>query len=48
VCCFLNVTRMIKLRRMNWAGHIARMGEMISGYSIWVGKPEEKKSLGRY
>jgi hypothetical protein len=38
---------MIKLRRMRWAGHVARMGEMINAYKILVGKPEGKKPPGR-
>jgi hypothetical protein len=33
------------LRRMEWAGHAARMGEMKNAYSILVGKPEEKDHL---
>jgi hypothetical protein len=32
---------MIKLRRMRWAGHVARMGEKRNAYRILVGKPEE-------
>jgi hypothetical protein len=39
--------RMIKPRRMRWAGHVARMGEKKSAYKILVGKPEEKRPLGR-
>jgi hypothetical protein len=42
-----NMNRMIKLRRMRWAGHVARMGEMRNAYRIWVGKPEGKRLLGR-
>jgi hypothetical protein len=38
-----NVIRMIKSRRMIWAGHVARMGEK----RILVGKPEGKTPLGR-
>jgi len=38
----LNIVRVIKLRRMRWAGHVARMGE-----ERGVGKPEGKRSLGR-
>jgi hypothetical protein len=39
---------MIKLRRMRWAGHVARMGEKINAYRILVGKPEGKRPLGRH
>jgi hypothetical protein len=33
---------MIKLRRMRWAGHEARMGERSNAYKILVGKPQGK------
>jgi hypothetical protein len=39
--------RMIKSRRMRWAGHVARMGETRNAYRILVGKPEGKRILGR-
>jgi hypothetical protein len=42
-----NIIRMIKSRRMRWAGHVARMGETRNAYWIVVGKPEVKRSLGR-
>jgi len=32
---------------MRWAGHVARMGEGRDVYRVLVGKPEEKRSLGR-
>jgi hypothetical protein len=35
-----NRIRMIKSRRMRWAGHVARMGETRKAYRILVGKPE--------
>jgi hypothetical protein len=38
---------MIKLRRMRWAGHVARIGETRNSYRIFVGKPEGKRPLGR-
>jgi hypothetical protein len=38
---------MIKLRRMRWAGHVARMGENRNAYRILVGKPEGKRPLRR-
>jgi hypothetical protein len=38
---------MIMSRRMKWVGHVARMGETKNVYRILVGKPEEKKPLGR-
>jgi hypothetical protein len=32
--------RMIKSRRMRWAGHVAQMGEKRNAYRILVGNPE--------
>jgi len=42
-----NIVRVIKSRRMRWAGHVARMGEGRGVYSVLVGKPEGKRPLGR-
>jgi hypothetical protein len=39
--------RVVKPRRMRWAGHVARMGEDKNVYRMLVGKPEGKRSLGR-
>ena len=43
-----NIVRVIKLREMRWAGHVARMGEEREVYRILVGKPEGKRPLGRH
>jgi hypothetical protein len=37
----------IMLRRMRWAGHVARMGEKRNAYRLLVGKPEGRRPLGR-
>jgi hypothetical protein len=42
-----SIIRIIKPRRMRWAGHVARMGEKRNGYRLLVGKPEGKRPLGR-
>jgi hypothetical protein len=42
-----NIIRMIKSRRMRWAGHVARTGRSGIAYRILVGKPEGKRPLGR-
>jgi len=42
-----NIVRVIKSRRMRWAGHVARMGEERGVYRVLVGKPEGKRPLGR-
>ena len=41
------IVRVIKSRRMRWAGHVARMGEERGAYRDLVGKPEGKRPLGR-
>ena len=42
-----NIVRVIKSRRMRWAGHVARMDEERGAYRVLVGKPEGKRPLGR-
>jgi hypothetical protein len=42
-----SVIRIIKSRRMRWAGHVARMGEKRNANRLLVGKPEGKRPLGR-
>jgi hypothetical protein len=41
------IVRVIKSRRMRWAGHVARMEEGRDVYRVLVGKPEGKRPLGR-
>jgi hypothetical protein len=41
------IIRMIKSRRMRWAGHVERMGEKRNAYRILVENPEGKRPLGR-
>jgi hypothetical protein len=42
-----SIIRIIKLRRMTWPGHVARMGEKRKAYRLLVGNPEGKRPLGR-
>jgi hypothetical protein len=42
------MVRVIKSRRMRWAGHVARMGEGRDMYRVLVGKAEGKRPLGRH
>jgi hypothetical protein len=42
-----SIIRIIKSRRMRWAGHVARIGEKRNAYRLMVGKPEGKRPLGR-
>ena len=44
--CSPNIVRVIKWRRMRWAGHVARMGEDEGVYRVLVGKPEGRRPLG--
>jgi hypothetical protein len=41
-----NIIRVIRPRKMRWAGHIAAMGGM-NAYSILLRKPEGKRPFGR-
>jgi hypothetical protein len=42
-----NIVRVVKSRRMRWAGNVARMGEGRGVHRVLVGKPEGKRPLGR-
>ena len=42
-----NIVRVIKSRRLRWAGHVARMEEGRRAFKILTGKPTGKRPLGR-
>jgi hypothetical protein len=42
-----DIIRVIKSKRLRWAGHVARMGERRGAYRALVGTPEGKIPLGR-
>jgi hypothetical protein len=42
-----NIVRVIKSRRMRWAGHVTRMGEGRGVYRVLFGRPEGKRPMGR-
>jgi hypothetical protein len=42
-----SIIRMVKSRRMRWAGHVAQMGAKRNAYRILVGNRERKRPLGR-
>jgi hypothetical protein len=42
-----NIVRVVKSRRIRWAGHVARMGEERVMNKVLVGKPEGKRPFGR-
>jgi hypothetical protein len=46
--CSSNIVRVIKSRRMRWAGHVARMVVKRALYRVLVGKPEGKRPLGKH
>jgi hypothetical protein len=41
-----SIIRMIKSKRMRWAGRVARIGNKRNVYRILMGKPEGKRPLG--
>jgi hypothetical protein len=47
LCSLPNIFRVIKSRRMRWAGRVARMGEGRGAYRVLVGRLECKRPLGR-
>jgi hypothetical protein len=40
-----SIIRIIKSRRMRWAGHVAQMGEKRNVYRLLIGKPEGKTKM---
>jgi hypothetical protein len=42
-----SIIRIMKTRRIRWAGQVARMMEKRNSYRLLVGKPEGRRSLGR-
>jgi hypothetical protein len=42
-----NIIRIMKARRMIWAGHVAQMGEKRNAYRLLVGKLDGRRQLGR-
>ena len=41
-----NIIRVIKLRKMRWAGHMARLVDKISAHGVSVGKTDRKRTVG--
>ena len=41
-----NIFRVIKLRRIRWAGHVVHMVYKRYAYGIFIGKPQRKRPLG--
>ena len=47
VHCPPHIVRVIKSKRMRWAGHVACLRETRNAYSVLVRDPEEKRPRGR-
>ena len=41
------IMRIVKSRRLRWAGHVARMGNERGAWKLLVGRPEGKRPVGR-
>ena len=42
-----NIVRVIKSRRLRWAGNVARMEETRSAFKIVTGKPTGRRPFGK-
>ena len=42
-----DIIRNLKLKRLRWARHVARMEQFRNAYKVLEGKPESKRPLGR-
>ena len=42
-----DIVRLIKSRRLRWAGHVARMGESRTAYRVLTGSPDGRRPVGR-
>jgi len=47
ICTDPNTIRVIKSRRIRWAGHVARVGDRRGAHVALVGRPDGKRPLGR-
>jgi len=47
LCSLPNILRVVKSRRMGWAGHVAHMGKGRGVHRVLVGTPERRRPLGR-
>ena len=46
IYCSPNIVRVIKSRRVRWAGHVARMGERRGIYRVLMGNLTQRDHLG--
>jgi hypothetical protein len=42
-----DINGIIKSKRMRWEWHVKRMGAKMNAYTIFVGRPEGKRPLGK-
>ena len=47
LCCSPSFVRVMKSRKMRWAGHVVGMDERRCIHRVLVGKPKVKRPLGR-
>jgi hypothetical protein len=47
LCSLPNTFWVIQSRIMQWLGHVAHMGDRRDAYSILVGRPNGKRTLGK-
>ena len=47
ICTPYPIVRVVKSKRMRWAGHVTRVGERRGVHRVLVGKPEGKGPMGR-
>jgi hypothetical protein len=47
MCPSPKIIRVIRSKKMRWAGHVARMGERIGACRVFMVKSERKRQLGR-
>jgi hypothetical protein len=45
--CSPSIIRVVKSRRLKWAGHVASKGESRGAYRVFVGRPRGKRPLGK-
>ena len=47
IIMIIDIMRIVKSRRLRWAGYVTRMGSERGAWKLLVGKPEGKRPVGR-
>jgi len=45
--CSPSIIRVVKSRKMRWAGHVARIGDRRGAYRVSMGRPARKRPFGK-